>query len=231
MIKKISHMIRVRFAKDVFEPTLVGFEATLATSDGVYDFVSREPIVDSASPFHGGLFGSVAWPQSCFQIQNGLTIEQQMFVSHDTSDIAISWELGRQATLARLVVQPYFTGCGPRSYRDAGFRRETEENGGRLYWVPSVCGPKIIADTNGHYVDEPIRSAREIVRSISKSQSLAAPGRFEFELSRHPSILIFSSEGRLQPQNQQFIGTFLANLMQPEPERLELEAAQHLIAA
>jgi hypothetical protein len=225
-------MITVRSSKDFSEPTLVGFEATLTTPDGAYEFCSDAPIVDSTSPFGGGLFGSIAWPQSRFQIRDSLTIEQQMFVSHDTSDIALSWELRGAPALARLAVRPYFIGCSPRSYRDAGFRRETEENGGRLYWVPSVCGPKIIADTNGRYVNEPIRSAHEIAQSVSNRESLAAPGRFEFELSRHPSILIFSSEGRFQTQNQHFIGTFLANLMCRAPKRLELElAAEQPIAA
>jgi len=218
-------MITVRSFKDSSEPTLVGFEASLTIPDGTYEFSSDGPIVDPTSPFEGGLFGSIAGPQSRVQIRDSLTIEQQMFVSHDTSDIAISWKLRGQRTLARLVVRPYFTGCGRRSYRDAGFRRETEKNGGRLYWLPSVCGPKIIADTNGRYVDEPIRSACEIAQSVSKTESLAAPGRFEFELSPHPSILIFSFEGCFQTQSQQLIGTFLANLMRRAPKRLELELA------
>jgi hypothetical protein len=225
-------MITVRSSKDFSEPTLVGFETTLSTPEGVYEFLSRGPIVDSASPLGGGLFGSIAWPQSHFQVRDSLIIEQQMFVSRDTSDIAISWELRGEPTLARLVVRPYFTGCDPRSYRDIGFRRETEGNGGRLYWVPSVCGPRMIADTNGRYVDEPIRSASEIAQPASKVGSLTAPGRFEFELTRHPSILIFSSEGRVRTENHQLIGMFLANLMQAAAERLELDlATEQLIAA
>jgi hypothetical protein len=225
-------MITVRSSKDFSEPTLVGFEATLTTLDGVYEFLSRGPMVDSALPVGGGIFGSIARPQSRFQIRDSLIIEQQMFASQDTSDIAISWELRGEPTFARLVIRPYFTGCGPRSYRDTGFRRETKRNGGRLYWVPSVCGPKVIADTNGRYVDEPIRSASELAQSVSKVGSLTAPGRFEFELTRHPSILIFSPEGRVRTENHQLIGMFLASLMQQAAERLELElATDQLIAA
>jgi len=228
-------MITIRDSKNVSEPTLIGFEATLTTASGVYEFSSNGPLADSTSPFGGGLYGAITWPRSRFQIRGDLAIEQQMFVSQDTADIALSWELHGQLSPVSLLVRPYFAGCAPRNYRDVGFHFDSDEEGGRLVWLPNVCGSKIIADTNGDYTDEPVRSVGAITQPISKSELLIVPGRFEFELKRRPSVLIFSSEGHVKSQGQQFVGAFLASLMQRAPAGIGLDPApavtEQLIAA
>jgi len=79
-----------------------------------------------------------------------LLLEQQLFLPHDQSTVAMSWALyGNLTTAARLVVRPFFSGCGPRFYRDLGFRLDSNGNAGRLTWLPNVLGPKLFADTNG----------------------------------------------------------------------------------
>jgi len=116
-------------------------------------------------------------------------------------------------------VRPFFCGCGPRSYRDVGFHFDSDENDTRLSWLPNVRGPKVFADTNGRYHDEPVRSldclCEQAVASASE-ENLITPGRFEFELGRRPSVLIFSIEGRANAQRDQHIGVFLAGLMQED---------------
>jgi hypothetical protein len=206
-------MITIRACKNVSEPTLIGLEATLTTPHGAYGFSCNDPVVDATSPFDGGLFGGIAWPRSRFQIRSDLVLEQQIFVSQETTDIAISWELRGHLIPAHLVVRPYFAGCGPRTYRDVGFRFESEENGGRLVWLANVRGPKIIADTNGRYSDEPVRSPEAIASAIRASSGLTAPGVFEFELSNRPSVLILSTDGAVKSQRNQYVGQFLASLM------------------
>src|SRR4029453_1427539 len=124
-------MITIRSPKDVSEPTLIGFEATLTAASGVYEFSSNGPIVDPVAPFGGGRFGRISWPRTRFSISASLTIEQQMFVSDDAANIAISWELKGSSTPAQLVVRPYFAACGSRGYRDVGFKFESEQEGGR----------------------------------------------------------------------------------------------------
>src|SRR5437773_6902072 len=124
-----------------------------------------------------------------------------MFLPHDGSTAAFSWQLHAQSPLkAQLTINPFlfFSGCGPRSYRDRGFRVEPEEDGGRLAWLPNVRGPKVIADTNGEYHNEPTRfieCSRDQETASASSENLVAPGTFEFELSSCPSVLIFSMEG------------------------------------
>jgi hypothetical protein len=103
------------------------------------------------------------------------------------------------------------------SYRDVGFRFDSEENGGRLTWLPNVRGPKVIADTNGKYHDEPVRSLDcfcEQATASASAEDLITPRRFEFDLSNRPSVLIFSMESSSSTQRVQHVGPFLAGLMQ-----------------
>jgi len=149
-------MITIRSSKAGSKATLMCVEVTLKTSRNVYTISSDRALADSGSFFGDELFGGVSWPVSRFHIEEGLRLEQQMFLPRDESTVAMSWTLDREtSTAVQLVVRPFFSGCGPRSYRDIGFRSEDE--GGRLSWLANVRGPKVFADTNGHYRDEPVR--------------------------------------------------------------------------
>jgi len=206
-------MITIRSSKHVFEPTLIGFEAILETPRGVYEFSSDGPVVDPTSPFGGGLFGSISWPRSIFRLGPETMVEQQMFLSHDSLETALSWQLRGKMIPARLTIKPGFAGCTPPSYRDAGFRRDAEENGGRLSWLPSVRGPKIIADTNGCYCDEPLRFFEGSAPGVAGSSSLVVPGRFEFHLGSQPSVVIFSSDNIATASRSQHVGMFLTGVL------------------
>jgi hypothetical protein len=211
-------MITIRSCNSNSDVALISLEATLTTPRGVYTISSEGPMTDSRSSFGDALFGPISWPVSRFRLAEGLLLEQQMFLPHDESAVALSWSLrGNTAIAAQLVVRPFFSGCGPLSYRDVGFHFDSEDNGGRLTWLPNVRGPKIIADTNGRYHDEPARSFDCFCEQAAVSASpedLITPGRFEFELSERPSVLIFSMEGHANAQRNQHVGAFLAGLMQ-----------------
>jgi hypothetical protein len=211
-------MIKIRSSKTGSKATLMCVEVTLKTPRNVYTISSDRALADSGSSFGDGLFGGISWPVSRFRIEEGLLLEQQMFLPHDESTVAMSWAVrGDTATAAQLKVKPFFSGCAPRSYRDVGFHLDSEENGKRLTWLPHVRGPKVLADTNGRYHDEPARlfDCLFVPAATSGSeQDLIAPGRFEFELGRRPSVLIFSMEDPAVIQRDQHIGLFLAGLME-----------------
>jgi len=223
-------MLTIRSTKNSSEVTLICLEATVTTPRAIYTIHSDASMSDSGFPATGVLFGGIAWPRCCFRFPEGLLLEQQMFLPHDGSAVALSWVLRSEtAVAAQLVVRPFFSGCGPRSYRDAGFQFDSEENGGRLTWLPNVRGPKVIADTNGSYCDEPVRSFDCFCEQAAASASLEdliTPGRFEFELSRRPSVLIFSMEGLPNAQRDQHVGVFLAGLMQNSPARVRSPIAE-----
>lgn len=220
-------MITIRTTTDSSRPALVGVEVTVQTDTAVYDLSSADIPAEDQSSAAGGLFGRIAWPIARFRITPTTVIEQQMFVPDDGTDVAVSWQICGGASSVKLVVRPQFSGCPPRGYRDAGFQSESDEKGGRLTWLPNVTGPKMIADTNGRYIDEPARTG-----SAANEQSLLAPGRFEFQLTTQPSILILSSDVP-RSAGQHFIGSFLANLVRPNvvSSEKDLSLTEHLLAA
>ena len=195
-------------------------EVTLKTSRNVYTISSDRALADSGSFFGDELFGGVSWPVSRFRIAEGLLLEQQMFLPREESTVAMSWSLhGDTATAVQLVVRPFFSGCGPRSYRDVGFHLNSKVNGERLTWLPNVRGPRLFADTNGQYHDEAVRSLDcfcDEAASSGSAEDLITPGRFEFELSRRPAVLILSAEDQATTRHHQHIGVFLAGLMQED---------------
>jgi hypothetical protein len=211
-------MITIRSSKASSNATLMCVEVTLKTPRNVYTISSDRALADSGSLIADGLFGSISWPVSRFRIAEGFLFEQQMFLPRDESTVAMSWALhGEIATAAQLVVRPFFSGCGPRFYRDLGFHLDSEHNGGRLTWLPNVRGPRLFADTNGRYHDETVRSlgrACEEAAAAGSAEDLITPGRFEFELSRRPAVLILSAEDRATTRHHQHVGVFLAGLMQ-----------------
>jgi len=178
-------------------------------------------MTDSGSLFGEGLFGRISWPRCRFRLPEGFLLDQQLFLPDDKSVVALSWAMrGIESGAAQLVVRPFFSGCGPRSYRNAGFQFDSEEEGGRLTWLPNVRGPRIVADTNGQYRDEPVRLSSCLCMAAGASaltEDLITPGCFEFELSHCPSVLIFSMEGNANAQRDQHVGVFLAGLMQKGP--------------
>jgi hypothetical protein len=185
----------------------------------------------------------ICWPVSRSRVEEGLLFEQQMFLPHDESTVAMSWALhANTATAAQLVVRPFFSGCGPRSYRDGGFHADSENNEGRLTWLPHVWGPRLFADTNGRYSDEAVPSLDclcDEAASSSSTEDLITPGRFEFQLSRRPAVLIISAEDRATTRHCQYIGVFLAGLMQettpalakPEPCKIAAVETQQPVVA
>jgi len=210
--------ITIRQSKAASKLTLVCLDATLKTPRSLYTISSEDPMTDSRSSFADALFGAISWPVSRFRLAEGLLLEQQMFLPHDESAVAISWSLrGDVAIAAQLVVRPFFSGCGPRAYRDVGFQFDPKDNGGRLTWLPNVRGPRVFADTNGRYHDEPVRlfdCLSEQAAASAPAADVITPGRFEFELSRRPAVLILSMEDPATIQHHQHIGIFLAGLMQ-----------------
>jgi len=197
---------------------LVALDAIFRTPSTVYTLSCDDPMIGSRSSFADARFGAISWPVSPFRLAEGALLEQQMFLPHDRSAVAVSWALtGDTIIAAQLIVRPFFAGCGPRSYRDVGFHSDSEHSGGRLTWLPNVRGPRVFADTNGRYHDEPVRFLDCFCDQAAASESagdLITPGRFEFQLSRRPAVLILSMGDPATTRQNQHIGVFLAGLMQ-----------------
>ena len=210
-------MITIRTPNVISQPTLIGFEATLKTPRAVFEMSSNGLAVEINASVEG-LYGRIAWPRALFRLGNDLVLEQQMFLPCDCSDVAISWQLRGNSIPAELSIKPHFSGCEPLGYRDRGFCAEPQESGGRLCWLPHVLGPKIVADTNGEYREEPFQFA------LNRPQTTVSPGTFEFQLARRPSILMFSSDTCAQSQCREHFGMFLAGLLDQNSGTIDFSA-------
>ena len=110
-----------------------------------------------------------------------------------------------------------------------GFHLDSEDNGERLTWLPNVCGPRLFADANGQYHDEAVRSLDcfcDKAASSGSEEDLITPGRFEFELSRRPAVLILSAEDHATTRHHEHVGVFLAGLMQKKTSAAANSAAR-----
>jgi len=108
----LAAMITIRPSKNSSELALICLEATLTTPRNVYAISSDDPMIESVRSYDGALFGAISWPFSRFRLQDGLLLEQHMFLPHDGSAMALSWAVrGDVTTPAQLVVRPFFSGC------------------------------------------------------------------------------------------------------------------------
>ena len=199
-------MITIRTPKGISQPTLIGFEATLKTPHAVFEMSSTGPAVESERVSRGPVWSNCVAPRAVPARQrfgSGAANVRSVRLLGCGNFLAAS----RQLIPAELSIKPHFAGCEPLGYRDRGFRAEPQENGGRLCWLPHVLGPKIVADTNGEYREEPFQFA------LNRPQTTVSPGTFEFQLARRPSILMFSSDTCAQSRCRQHFGMFLAGLL------------------
>ena len=166
----------------------------------------------------GGPSCGTAWTRCLWQLDDGISIEQQLAIPAGGDALAVSWRsIGRPLVPCRFEVSPVFS--APEPFTETGFRFEPETNGGRLTWQPLPNSSKIIADTNGRF--DPIGPL---------SGAGVVPATFEFTLRPQPALLIFSSESPRQTGTDPLIGGFLARLsVDPvaatEPDRLRNLAA------
>jgi len=94
-------MITLRSSKARSEVALICLEVTLTTPRSVYTIFSEGPMTDLGSSFDGARFGAISWPISCFRLADGVLIEQQMFLPHDGSAVALSWDAPGQHRYCR----------------------------------------------------------------------------------------------------------------------------------
>lgn len=175
------------------EITLEGLSITIKAGRRVYE-------VSSVCQGAGGPSCGTAWTRCLWQLDDGISIEQQIAIPAGGDALAISWRsIGRPLSPCRFRVSPVFSAHEP--FTGAGFRFEEETNGGRLAWQPLPNSSQIIADTNGRF--DPIGSL---------TGADVVPAAFEFDLSPQPAVLIFSSESPRRAGTDPLIGGFLARL-------------------
>ena len=183
-----------------------GFDAWVETPGGTFAISSQRYGSDVIHPDGASRIESFEhepWPRWRYQIDNGLTIEQELFVAKGESAIFISWKLVslHDADL-KLKVRPFLSGRDFHSthHENGSFKFVADQNGERVTFRSYDGVPAVVACSNGHYTHEPtwyrnFVYSEELARGLDAVEDLASPGVFEFSLSQHPAVLMLAAEG------------------------------------
>ena len=182
-----------------------GFDAWVDTPGGSFAISSQAYARDVVSPDGATRIESFArdpWPQWTFQLPDGTRVEQQIFVPHGTSAVAVVWRLAGATQPATLRVRPFFSGRDYHAlqHENGAFRFAPEGRDGRLVWRPYDGVPAVIARASGDYTHAPLwyrdfRYDEELARGLDGREDLAAPGEFRFDLAAGEAVLLLAAEG------------------------------------
>jgi len=225
-----------------------GFDAWLETSEGVFPISTQRyaPGVTHAAP--AALLESFEpepFPRWTFTIQNGMRLEQEIFVRHASPIACLRWRLLGEDRRATLEVRPFFSGRDLHAlhHENPTFDFEPRSDSGRLVWQPYPGVPGIAVQGNGVYEHRPewYRSflyEEERARGFDHLEDLAAPGIFRFDLSREAAVLMFSAAGLKEspaPTRRKAVAVFQAyraaevKRREAFPSRLHRSADAYLV--
>jgi predicted glycogen debranching enzyme len=182
-----------------------GFDAAVETANGNYAISSQLYPPNIMHP-DGALrivqFNSEPWPKWIFALDDGVKFEQEIFVVHGASIVAISWRLINSTAKATLTVRPFLSGRDYHSmhHENPAFQFHPEITDKRLIWHPYPGIPGIVAVHNGAYQHQPqwyrnFVYQQERERGLDFTEDLAAPGSIRWELTNGAAILLFAAEG------------------------------------
>lgn len=182
-----------------------GFDAELVTGTDHYPLTTQcySPGVDAPDGIKRlECFEAEPWPQWTYHVAAGEVV-LEIFVPKDYSAVVIRWRWSGLARAAmRLSVRPFFSGRNFHytHHENTTFRFDPANvpEGQRWQFYDGV--PPVTARSNGIYFHDPcwyrnFQYDEELARGLDAEEDLAAPGRYEFNISDQPAVLIFSADG------------------------------------
>ena len=182
-----------------------GFDATVETTQGTFALSSQRYAPDVIHPDGATRIESFEhepWPRWRYRVTEKSVVEQELFVLPEQSAVMLSWRIVEGADEATLRVRPFLSGRDFHSmqHENGAFRFDPEQSGERWVWRTYDGLPGVIAYANGSYLHEPswyrnFLYSEEAARGLDAIEDLAAPGVFEFSISRKPAVMMFAAEG------------------------------------
>ena len=146
-------------------------------------------------------FAPVPWPTWGFRLEDGIEVEQQVFVVRGAPRVILSWRLKTPVPGARLVVRPFLSGRDYHAlhHENPGFRFDAGREGDAVTWRPYDGVPGIVARSNGAYGHEPLwyrgfLYGEERDRGQEFIEDLASPGTFTWDLSAAEALWSLEAE-------------------------------------
>jgi len=187
-----------------------GFDAEIETAAGRFALTTQRYSPGVNTP--DGVtrlesFDPDPWPRWTYAVPGGKIIHD-LFVPHERAAVVLRWRWeGEAGSTLRLHVRPFFSGRDFHSthHENSAFRFVPETGSLGECWQFYDGVPKVLARSNGIYLHEPcwyrnFLYDEELARGLDALEDLAAPGRYQFDLSVGPAALIFSAEGCPLPE-------------------------------
>jgi predicted glycogen debranching enzyme len=148
-------------------------------------------------------FEAEPWPTWTFRLDDGLVVEQAIFVPKGAAVTTVCWRLARRAPGVTLFVRPFLSGRDYHAlhHENPAFRFAAEvSDDGRVVWHPYDGVPGIIAVSNGGYTPQPdwyrnFQYDQERARGLDFVEDLASPGIFQWNLSAGEATWVLAAEG------------------------------------
>ena len=181
-----------------------GFDAWIETAAGKMALSSQEYAPGLVHPDGAQriqCFEADPWPRWVYRLEDGVTVECELFVPHGLSAVALRWRLTSEHRDLALFVRPFYSGRDYHSlhHENGGFRFDPEQQENRLIWHPYPGVPGIAVISNGTYRHEPdwyrrFQYREEQARGLDGIEDLAAPGVFHWPLSEREAVWIVRTE-------------------------------------
>ena len=152
-------------------------------------------------------FESTPWPGWSFELADGVSIEQEIFVPRGSSLTIVAWKLvGRTYERVKLKVRLLLSGRDfhyPHRENDE-FSFESYSQGERLIFRSYPNVPAVTAQTNGFFLRDPVWYRNFLYRDEQSMgydciEDLASPGEFCWDLNGSTAVVALSARGSGQP--------------------------------
>ncbi|MBI5854075.1 MAG: glycogen debranching enzyme family protein [Nitrospirae bacterium] len=151
-------------------------------------------------------FEADPWPRWFYRLEDGTTLECELFVPHGMPAVVLRWRLTSRHPDVMLSVRPFLSGRDYHSlhHENSAFRFDPEEQAGWLVWRPYPGAPAISVLSNGTYRHEPdwfrqFLYREEMARGLDGTEDLASPGFFQWPLSEREAVWIARAESATDP--------------------------------
>jgi predicted glycogen debranching enzyme len=181
-----------------------GFDAWVQTNNGIFPISSQRYQPDVIHPDGAARlidFEPEPWPRWTYWIEEGMSVQQEIFVPRGASVAVLRWSLSGDGP-ASLLVRPFLSGRDFHAthHENGVFNFAAEIAGDRVTWSPYPGVPRVTARSNGQYKSQPdwyrnFSYSEEQARGLDFTEDLATPGLFEFDLATGRAELILVAEG------------------------------------
>ena len=141
------------------------------------------------------------WPTWTWQLPNGTTIDQELFVPHGHSAVVMRWRAKRSSGL-RLRIRPFLSGRDLHAlhHENPVASAETAEEGEQLRWQPYSFLPAVVSLANGSFRRDAVwfrnfLLTEERARGFEHAEDLLSPGELSWNLQEGDAVWILSAEG------------------------------------